>query len=82
MTDQVNHPPHYTKGRFEAIDVIEDAVDSAPNAVLGSLQWQALKYLLRMWSKHAENPIQDAQKAEWYLKRLINKLAAEPYKEP
>ncbi|MFZ9655099.1 MAG: DUF3310 domain-containing protein [Limnohabitans sp.] len=80
MTDQVNHPPHYTKGRFEAIDVIEDAVDSAPDAVLGSLQWQALKYLLRLWNKG--NALQDAQKAEWYLKRLINKLAAEPYKEP
>ena len=26
MSDMVNHPPHYTQGRFEAIDVIEDAV--------------------------------------------------------
>jgi hypothetical protein len=30
MTDLVNHPPHYTAGRFEAIDVIEDAVAQAP----------------------------------------------------
>lgn len=80
MTDQVNHPPHYTKGRFEAIDVIEDAVNLAPDAVLGGLQWQALKYLLRLWSKG--NALQDAQKAEWYLKRLINTLAADPYKQP
>lgn len=72
MTDQVNHPPHYTQGRFEAIDVIEDAVQHAPDAVLGGLQWQALKYLLRMWSKG--NPQQDAAKAQWYLSRLIAKL--------
>jgi hypothetical protein len=72
MADLVNHPPHYTAGRFEAIDVIEDAVQHAPDPVLGGLQWQALKYLLRMWSK--ENPAQDAAKAQWYLSRLIAKL--------
>lgn len=72
MTDQVNHPPHYTAGRFEAIDVIEDAVQHAPDPVLGALQWQALKYLLRMWNK--DNPVQDAAKAQWYLARLLAKL--------
>ena len=75
MTDLVNHPPHYTAGQFEAIDVIEDAVQSAPNAVLGGLQWQALKYLLRVWNKG--NSLEDARKAEWYLRRLINKLATD-----
>jgi hypothetical protein len=72
MSDPVNHPEHYTAGRFEAIDVIEDAVQHAPDAVLGALQWQALKYLLRMWSKG--NPAQDAAKAQWYLSRLLAKL--------
>ena len=72
MADLVNHPPHYTAGQFEAIDVIEDTVQHAPDPVLGGLQWQALKYLLRMWSK--ENPAQDAAKAQWYLSRLIAKL--------
>ena len=72
MADLINHPPHYTAGRFEAIDVIEDAVQHAPDAVLGALQWQTLKYLLRMWSKG--NPRQDAGKAHWYLSRLIAKL--------
>jgi hypothetical protein len=79
MTDLVNHPPHYTKGKYEAIDVIEDAVIRAPDAVLGGLQWQALKYILRMWDKG--NPSQDARKAEWYLRRLINTLDTAPYKE-
>jgi hypothetical protein len=73
MTDPVNHPAHYTAGRFEAIDVIEDAVQHAPDAVLGALQWQALKYLLRMWSKG--NAAQDAAKSRWYLDRLIAKIS-------
>lgn len=72
MSDPVNHPEHYTAGRFEAIDVIEDAVQHAPNPILGALQWQALKYLLRMWGKG--NPAQDAAKAQWYLTRLLAKL--------
>jgi hypothetical protein len=72
MSDPVNHPAHYTAGRFEAIDVIEDAVQHAPDPVLGALQWQALKYLLRMWSKG--NPAQDVAKAQWYLSRLLAKL--------
>ena len=72
MSDPVNHPEHYTAGRFEAIDVIEDAVQHAPDPVLGALQWQALKYLLRMWSKG--NPAQDAAQAQWYLSRLLAKL--------
>ena len=71
-TDMVNSPPHYTKGKFEAIEVIEDAVQYAPNSVYGTLQWQVLKYILRMWSKN--NALEDAKKARWYLDRLIDKL--------
>jgi hypothetical protein len=74
MSDVVNHPSHYTAGRFEAIDVIEDAVTTAPDPVVGGLQWQSLKYLLRLWGKG--NPLQDAQKAAWYLNRLIATLKA------
>lgn len=72
MTDPVNHPPHYTAGRFEAIDVIEDAVAHAPDPVAGFLQGQALKYLLRLWNKG--NSAQDAAKAAWYLRRLLGRL--------
>ena len=71
--DDVNHPSHYTSGSQEAIDTIEDAVKDAPDAVLGGLQWNALKYLLRLWLKH-NNPKKDALKARWYLNRLIDKL--------
>ena len=70
--DPVNSPAHYTRGRMEAIDIIEDAVQDAPDPVTGMLQAQVLKYLLRLWVK--ENPTQDAEKANWYLNRLINNL--------
>ena len=32
--ERVDHPSHYTRGRTEAIDVIEDAVADAPNPLL------------------------------------------------
>lgn len=74
VVDLVNHPPHYSNPnkKFETIDKIEDAVQFAPNPVLGGLQWQVLKYMDRLWDK--ENPKQDAKKACWYLNRLIQKL--------
>lgn len=68
----VNHPSHYTSGKVEVIDIIEDAVKDAPDTIVSGLQWQVLKYMLRMWLK--DNPKKDAQKAQWYLNRLIDKL--------
>lgn len=72
MTDAIN-PPHYRAGRVEAIDIIEDAVRPAPDPVSAGLQWQALKYLLRLWLKGC--PETDACKAQWYLDRLVARLA-------
>jgi len=71
MTDPIN-PDYYRKYRVEVIDILEDAVAQAPDPVKGSLQYQVLKYLLRIWNK--ENPLQDARKSRWYLDRLILKL--------
>ena len=68
----VNSPAHYTRGKTEAIDVIEDAIQDAPSPKEGMLQGQVLKYILRMWLK--DKPLQDANKARWYLNRLISKL--------
>ena len=72
MSDSVNSPSHYTRGKSEAIDVIEDAIQDAPTPKAGMLQAQALKYLLRLWLK--DNPEEDAKKARWYLNRLITSL--------
>ena len=75
----VEHPRHYTAGKFEGIEVLEDWVQHAPDARVGSLQWQCLKYLSRMWLK--KDPLEDAMKCRWYLNRLINTLATEPYRD-
>ena len=73
--DRVEHPSHYTRGRVEVIDVIEDAVEDAPTKTAAVLQAQVIKYILRMWNK--DNPHEDARKARWYLDRLINKLSVD-----
>ncbi len=73
MSDPVN-PQHYRNYRIEVIDILEDAVDRAPDPIKGSLQYQVLKYMLRLWDK--ENALQDAKKSRWYLDRLISKLEA------
>lgn len=74
MSDAIN-PQHYKNYRIEVIDILEDAVKRAPNAVEGSLQYQVLKYMLRLWDK--DGPLQDSKKARWYLDRLISHLEAE-----
>lgn len=72
MNHPVHSPSHYTQGRIEAIEVIEDVVAGAPEPVVGYLIGQTLKYLLRAWYK--ENPRQDLQKASWYLDRAIIRM--------
>lgn len=70
--DRVNSPSHYTSGKREVIDTIEDAIKDSPDPIKGMLQAQVLKYILRLWLK--DNPIEDARKAQWYLTRLIEKM--------
>ncbi len=70
--DMVNSPAHYTRGSQECIDIIEEAIQDAPDPIVGALQYQVLKYILRIWLK--DNALRDAQKARWYLSRLIDKL--------
>lgn len=74
----MNSPAHYTQGRFEAIDVIEDVIRDAPDPITGMLLGNTLKYLLRVW--HKDNPIQDVSKSQWYLSRLIRHLESEEAK--
>ena len=72
QSDPVNSPSHYTRGKQEAIEIIEEAIGDAPDPKSGMLQAQVLKYLLRLWLK--DNPEQDARKAQWYLNRLVDSL--------
>lgn len=65
VVDMVNRPPHYTFGKYEVIDVLEDW-DLSP------LLWQVVKYVSR--AKHKGNELQDLKKAQFYLNRHINNL--------
>ncbi len=62
--DLVNHPPHYKSGGIETIDFIE-AKDL--NYRLGNV----VKYVARA-GKKATDPVQDLEKALWYLQREID----------
>ena len=52
--------------------MIEDAIEAAPSSKQAFLQAQVLKYLLRLWYK--SNSKEDAEKAQWYLNRLVDSL--------
>ena len=58
--DPVDYPEHYTAGKVEVIEILEQAVQDAPDPISGGLLWQTLKYLLRLWYKG--NMLQDARK--------------------
>ena len=63
MTDDMVHrPPHYRQGTIEVIEVIE-------RLDLGYHAGQVVKYVSRYRYKGA--PVQDLQKARWYLSRLM-----------
>lgn len=66
--DMVNHPPHYTSGKFEVIEVIEDIIQHFKNPVEAFLAGQAIKYIARAPLKG--NYQEDISKAMWYLHRL------------
>ena len=68
--DVVNHPSHYTQGKFEVIDYIEDKLSD--EEFFGYCIGNTIKYISRC--KHKGNTIQDLEKADWYLDRIIGKL--------
>lgn len=65
--DNVNHPAHYTDGKIEVIDFIEDKQ-------LGYHLGNAVKYISRAGKKDPEKTAEDLRKAVWYLNRYIEKL--------
>lgn len=62
--DPVNHPAHYTTGKIEVIDYIED--QKLPYH-LGN----AVKYISRAGKKDKDKIIEDLKKAVWYIQRYI-----------
>jgi len=76
MTDLIS-PAHYRHANVETIDTIMDIVRDLPGdeAVLVG---NAIKYLYRYRFKYDVSPVQDAQKAEWYIKKLVALLQTKP----
>lgn len=68
MTDSINHPTHYTFSHIEVIDAIEAWG-------LGFRLANVVKYVAR--ADHKGQPIEDLQKALWYLEREIRTRQAD-----
>ena len=71
MADVINHPQHYTLGKIEVIDFIED---KGLNFNLGNV----VKYVARAGHKKSSGKsidakaLEDLKKAQWYLNREIS----------
>lgn len=71
MADIINHPAHYTSGKIEVIDFIED---KELNFNLGNV----VKYVARCGRKKSSGKsmdakaLEDLKKAQWYLNREIS----------
>lgn len=67
--DPVNSPSHYGQGKIEAIDYIQDFLTK--EEYIGYLRGNIAKYMHRFRYK---NGVEDLQKAQWYLGRLIETM--------
>lgn len=65
MADNVNHPAHYTDGKYETIEFIE-------RHGLSFHEGNAVKYISRAGKKDPDKMIEDLEKALWYIKRSSN----------
>ena len=63
--DKINHPKHYTTGKIEVFDFIED---QGLNFALGNV----VKYVCRARYKGSE--LDDLNKSAWYLQKEIERV--------
>ena len=70
MNDNVNHPSHYTDGKIEVIDFIEDKN-------LNFHRGNAVKYRARAGKKNPEKEVEDLEKAVWYTNREIQRISGQ-----
>lgn len=65
VQEEVNHPPHYTDGKIEVIDFLEDK--NLPFHLAN-----VVKYVCRAGKKgDTSRELVDLRKAQWYLNRYI-----------
>jgi hypothetical protein len=72
VLDMVNSPPHYNQSGIECIVAIQAAL--GPNFKY-YLQGNIMKYLWRF--DYKSKPIEDLDKADWYLERLREEVMAD-----
>lgn len=65
-SDEVNHPEHYAKSKYECIEVMQEIYGK--DAVKTFCLLNSFKYLWRCYNKH-KTPMEDIRKAEWYIKK-------------
>ena len=65
--NNVNHPSHYTDGKIEVINFIEDKN-------LNYHRGNAIKYICRAGKKDPAKEVEDLMKAQWYITREIERL--------
>jgi len=69
LNSNVNKPAHYTSGKYEVIDVIEDwGLDK--DFYLAN----CTKYIARAGKKDPTKLVEDLEKARYYLDRKIDRL--------
>jgi len=71
VVDMVNSPPHYNQTGIECIQAISAATDKGFKYYL---QGNVMKYLWRF--DYKDKPLEDLQKAKWYLDKLIEEVMA------
>jgi len=70
--DMVNSPPHYNQTGIECIHAISAATGDGFKYYL---QGNILKYLWRF--DYKDKPVEDLEKARWYLDKLIEEVMAD-----
>ena len=73
MTDNVEHPKHYTNGSIECIDAMVAAFGK--EAVMVYCRVNAFKYI---WRSDLKGRVEDIQKAAWYLRKYLELAEEEP----
>lgn len=72
MKNNVNNPAHYTAGSIECIDAIKASMTK--EQFEGFCKGNVLKYV---WRYERKNGLEDLEKAEWYLDKLIKLVGYE-----
>lgn len=67
MSDNINHPSHYTQGGIECIEAIKAATVGL-EGIEAVCTGNAIKYI---WRWKQKNGTEDLKKAIWYINKLI-----------